>query len=155
MGLVLVGLVLFGFIPPNFFLIPLTFLAITYLYAEPMQNYNPDLTIILTNQDNHTLLIDLGPLHGTYTIARHDESRLLMVSSPISGINKYVCVVEGLEGVSGGSWKGEKDGHDFEGILVRDLIRQVGSFFFGFCCSFTRHASLTLPNIKVNGFPNL
>ena len=65
-----------------------------------------------------SLSIDLGPKDGSYKIEVNEEGHLIQYSSPISGSIGYVL------SASTGEWVGMEDGHSFEGLLVRDLIRQ-------------------------------
>jgi hypothetical protein len=65
------------------------------------------------------LLLDLGPVHGQYTIQVDEVQALVLLSSPISGPVYYVL------SASTGEFCGLDDGHALEGLLVRDLIRQV------------------------------
>ena len=90
--------------------------------VQPMIPSNPDIPFFITNKDNNSVYIDLGPTHGTYTFSRHDPSKQIMVSSPISGINKYVYCA------SSNSFVGEVDSHSLEGIFCRDIIRQVNGY---------------------------
>ena len=64
------------------------------------------------------LSIDLGPKEGKYRIEMSIEDHLCEYSSPISGKVLYVLSAQT------GEWVGSEDGHLFEGLLVRDLIRQ-------------------------------
>ena len=64
------------------------------------------------------LLLDLGPLLGQYTIQIDEENKIMLLQSPISGQIVYIL------SASTNEWVGEEDGHAFEGLLVRDLIRQ-------------------------------
>jgi len=63
------------------------------------------------------LTIDLGPQTGIFQIEVSEVEHLFSYSSPISG-NIIYC----LSSVTG-KWVSIDDGHDFEGIFVRDLIR--------------------------------
>lgn len=65
------------------------------------------------------LLLDLGPVHGQYTIQIDNEQKLVLFQSPISGAVSYIL------SASTNDWRGDSDGHIFEGLLVRDLIRQI------------------------------
>jgi Frataxin-like domain len=64
------------------------------------------------------LTIDLGPKDGKYRVEMCLEDHIFEYSSPISGKILYVLSAETEE------WVGMEDGHAFEGLLVRDLIRQ-------------------------------
>jgi len=64
------------------------------------------------------LTIDLGPKEGKYRIEMSLDDHVFEYSSPISGKILYVLSAET------GEWVGMEDGHSFEGLLVRDLIRQ-------------------------------
>ena len=63
-------------------------------------------------------MLDLGPVHGQYTIQFDIDQCILVFISPISGQIAYNLT-------TGGEWCSDEDGHNFEGLLVRDLIRQV------------------------------
>lgn len=64
------------------------------------------------------LTIDLGPKEGKYRIEMSLEDHVFEYSSPISGKILYILSAHS------GEWVGMEDGHLFEGIFVRDLIRQ-------------------------------
>lgn len=64
------------------------------------------------------LTIDLGPKDGSYRMEISEEEHVFEYSSPISGKILYMLSART------GEWVGYEDGHDFEGLLVRDLIRQ-------------------------------
>ena len=65
------------------------------------------------------ILLDLGPLHGQYTLQVDPEQALVHLQSPISGIVQYYRSSDDDE------WRSVEDGHILEGLLVRDLIRQI------------------------------
>jgi hypothetical protein len=65
-----------------------------------------------------TLKIDLAPKEGSYKIEVSEEDCLFQYASPISGNVLYI------KSATTGNWVGIEDGHIFEGLLVRDLIRQ-------------------------------
>ena len=64
------------------------------------------------------LTIDLGPKDGKYRVAMSLDDHVFEYSSPISGKILYILSADT------GEWVGIEDGHSFEGLLVRDLIRQ-------------------------------
>jgi frataxin-like iron-binding protein CyaY len=68
------------------------------------------------------ILVDLGfgtsGSSGQYTIQVQNDQQVLSFASPISGQVTYILSQKTNE------WVGEDDGHRFEGLLVRDLIRQ-------------------------------
>ena len=64
------------------------------------------------------LTIDLGPKDGTYRIEISEQEHMFEYTSPISGKLLYILSADT------GEWVGAEDGHLFEGLLVRDLIRQ-------------------------------
>eukprot|EP00934_Nitzschia_sp_Nitz4_P006204 Nitzschia sp. Nitz4//scaffold102_size76354//12801//13427//NITZ4_005626-RA/size76354-processed-gene-0.110-mRNA-1//-1//CDS//3329532231//6194//frame0 len=64
------------------------------------------------------LTIDLGPKEGKYRIDMSLDEHMFEFSSPVSGKFLYILSAET------GEWVGADDGHLFEGLLVRDLIRQ-------------------------------
>jgi hypothetical protein len=65
------------------------------------------------------LLLDLGPVHGQYTLQVDYEQAMVLLSSPLSGQIYYIL------SASTGEFCGLEDGHSLEGMLVRDLIRQI------------------------------
>lgn len=65
------------------------------------------------------LLIDLSPVHGQYTLTVDTLQGVLLFQSPISGQRHYR-----MHSTSG-EWCCVQDGHNLEGLLVRDLIRQI------------------------------
>ena len=65
------------------------------------------------------ILLDVGPLFGQYTVQIDAEQALVHLQSPISGIVQYYNSLED------GEWRSVEDGHILEGLLVRDLIRQI------------------------------
>jgi hypothetical protein len=92
------------------------------------------------------LWIDLGPLHGQYTIQSDETMQIVMLLSPISGQRVYRYSKN--SNISNGGdqeqpqkheldesvvvadpdpnrWMCTDDGHVLEGLLVRDLIRQI------------------------------
>jgi frataxin-like iron-binding protein CyaY len=68
--------------------------------------------------DNNILQINLGPLVGAYKISTTYSQRNVTMISPVSGAQIYVYV-------EGRGWIGQRDAHDFEGLLTRDLIRSI------------------------------
>ena len=66
------------------------------------------------------VLLDLGPLYGQYTLQVDPEQALVHFQSPISGIVQYYCSLD-----DDSEWRSVEDGHILEGLLVRDLIRQI------------------------------
>jgi frataxin-like iron-binding protein CyaY len=85
----------------------------------PMKSKND--IFIVTREDGEIgemLTIDLGPKEGTYRIEVSELEHMFEYSSPISGKLLYILSSET------GTWVGVEDGHSFEGLLVRDLIRQ-------------------------------
>ena len=65
------------------------------------------------------IFLDLGPLHGQYTLQIDLEEALVQLQSPISGIVQY------FKSLDDGEWRSLQDGHILQGLLVRDLIRQI------------------------------
>jgi hypothetical protein len=88
---------------------------------EPMKRANDHFFVTRGTEDDigDFLLIDVGPVHGQYTLQIDLEQRCLVFQTPISGQHTYRL------SESKGEWMDEIDGHAFEGLLVRDLIRQV------------------------------
>jgi frataxin-like iron-binding protein CyaY len=64
------------------------------------------------------LMLDVGPTLGLYIVQIDIPERLVMFSSPLSGQVLYIL------SASTGEWCSELDGHAFEGLFVRDIIRQ-------------------------------
>ena len=87
--------------------------------VAPMKEQN-DVFVVTRAQGElgDTLRIDLAPKEGSYKIEVSEEECLIQYTSPISGIVLYV------NSAASGDWVGIEDGHMFEGLLVRDLIRQ-------------------------------
>ena len=87
--------------------------------VAPMKEQN-DVFVVTRAQEElgDTLRIDLAPKEGFYKIEASEEECLFQYTSPISGIVLYV------KSATTGDWVGIEDGHVFEGLLVRDLIRQ-------------------------------
>lgn len=88
---------------------------------RPMEKYNKLFTITHTprNHDQSgSLTLELAPDDGTYSLEVDDEAMRMVFQSAKSGQYSYVL------SASTGEWVDEKDGHSFEGMLVRDLIRQ-------------------------------
>ena len=88
---------------------------------EPMKRANDHFFVTRGHEEEvgDFLLIDVGPVHGQYTLQIDLEQRCLVFQTPISGQHTYRL------SESKGEWMDEIDGHAFEGLLVRDLIRQV------------------------------
>jgi hypothetical protein len=86
---------------------------------EPMKAKN-DFFLVerLDGEIGEVFKLDLGPKEGFYQLEFSEDECIFQYSSPISGQLLY-C----LSSVSG-EWVGCDDGHSFEGIFVRDLIRQ-------------------------------
>ena len=72
-----------------------------------------------SNGTGERLHLDLGPVHGFYELRVNASKMHVMLSSPISGQHLYVL----SEGT--GTFCSHDDGHSLEGLLVRDLIRQI------------------------------
>jgi Frataxin-like domain len=83
------------------------------------------------------LWIDLGPVHGQYTIQADETMQIVMLLSPISGQRVYrynnqhnSSSSDQQQGETTAAhdpnrWMCTDDGHVLEGLLVRDLIRQI------------------------------
>lgn len=88
----------------------------------PLKQFN-DPFILKTGRDNDTgndyLELGLGPMIGTYTLEVSEEQRTIVLFSPMSGQMTYIL------SASTGEWCCQQDGHNMEGLLVRDLIRQI------------------------------
>mmetsp|Transcript_46645 Transcript_46645/g.113662 ORF Transcript_46645/g.113662 Transcript_46645/m.113662 type:complete len:300 (+) Transcript_46645:84-983(+) len=86
---------------------------------HPMESKNEVFVISREDGDiGETFKLDLGPAVGHYLIEISEDECLMQYSSPISGQILYF-----LSG-STNEWLAVDDGHSFEGIFVRDLIRQ-------------------------------
>jgi hypothetical protein len=87
----------------------------------PMQRANDIFFVTRGTEEDlgDFLMIDIGPVHGQYNLQIDLEQKCLVFQSPISGQRTYQL------SESKGEWFNEVDGHAFEGLLVRDLIRQV------------------------------
>jgi hypothetical protein len=85
------------------------------------ESYTPDIGPLIE--------IDLGPLYGKYSIQFDIISKLqLQFISPISGHYIYSCYVDSSSDSTSSTtsdWCSIIDGHNFEGMLVRDLIKQI------------------------------
>jgi hypothetical protein len=64
------------------------------------------------------IVLNLGPVIGHYAIEFDMDELFLIFKSPISGQIAYNLT-------KSGEWCSNEDGHNFEGLLVRDLIRQI------------------------------
>lgn len=90
---------------------------------QPLQAINDP--FILTRardpdvDDAEYILLELGPLYGQYTIQIVPEDCLVHYQSPISGAIQY------FKSLEDGEWRSIDDGHIFQGLLVRDLLRQI------------------------------
>eukprot|EP00535_Pseudo-nitzschia_heimii_P008543 CAMPEP_0197175910 /NCGR_PEP_ID=MMETSP1423-20130617/1999_1 /TAXON_ID=476441 /ORGANISM="Pseudo-nitzschia heimii, Strain UNC1101" /LENGTH=154 /DNA_ID=CAMNT_0042625175 /DNA_START=298 /DNA_END=762 /DNA_ORIENTATION=+ len=86
--------------------------------VEPMKLYN---AVFITKRADGDLgeifTIDLGPKIGLYQMEVSQEEYVFEYSSPVSGKLLY-CLSS-----TTGEWVNVDDGHQFEGILVRDLLR--------------------------------
>jgi frataxin-like iron-binding protein CyaY len=86
---------------------------------QPMKAKNDPFIISRFQGDIGKILrLDLGPTLGIYQVEFSDEEQVFEYSSPISGKLLYFYSTRKKE------WIGVDDGNSFEGILVRDLIRQ-------------------------------
>ena len=86
---------------------------------EPMKAKNDYFVVERSDGEiGKVLKLDLGPKLGYYEIEFSEDECIFQYSSPISGQILY-C----LSSITG-EWVGCDDGHLFEGIFVRDLIRQ-------------------------------
>ena len=85
---------------------------------EPMKMYNE---IFVTKRADGEIgeifTIDLGPKLGLYQVEISLDERVFEYCSPISGRLLY-CLSSSTR-----EWVNVDDGHQFEGILVRDLLR--------------------------------
>lgn len=88
---------------------------------KPLRAHNDNLVLTRGTQEEtgEYILIDLGPGYGQYNIQVDNHQSLLLVSSPITGPLEYIFLKDKQE------WCSVQDGHNFKGLLMRDLIRQV------------------------------
>ena len=88
---------------------------------DPLKSLNDDYILTRGHEEDigDFILLDLGPVRGQYNIQVDLEQKFVMMQSPISGQLLYVL------SETTGDWVGDVDGHRFEGLLVRDLIRQI------------------------------
>jgi len=85
----------------------------------PLRKINDPFILTRGEEDlGEFILLDIGPVNGQYTIQVDLEQRVVLLQSPISGPKSYLLAKD-LE------WKNTEDGHSLEGLLVRDLIRQI------------------------------
>ena len=86
--------------------------------VEPMKAYNEFFNTKRSDGEiGEMFTIDLGPKVGIYQMEISQEECVFEYSSPISGKLLY-CLSSAT-----GEWVNTDDGHQFEGILVRDLLR--------------------------------
>lgn len=73
------------------------------------------------------ILLDFGPVHGHYQIQIDTAQQMLVFVSPLSGQRVYYHHTNNntTEGGGDDTWCCVEDGHNFEGLLVRDLIRHI------------------------------
>ena len=94
-----------------------------YAALEPLQAINDPYFLSRDRDpeigDGEYILLDLGPLHGQYTLQVDPEQALVHMQSPSSGVVQYYCSLDDQE------WRSVENGHILEGLLVRDLIRQI------------------------------
>lgn len=88
---------------------------------DPLKSSNDNFILTRGHEEDvgDFILLDLGPVHGQYNIQVDLEQKVVMMQSPISGQLLYIL------SASTGDWCGDVDGHHLEGLLVRDLIRQI------------------------------
>lgn len=87
--------------------------------VEPMKAKNDIFVVERSDGEiGETLRIDLGPKEGFYLVEISEDEHVFQYSSPVSGQILYFL------SSGSGEWVGMDDGHSFEGIFVRDLIRQ-------------------------------
>lgn len=94
------------------------FMEKIYQALEPLRKLNEGMVLSrgIEEEAGKFIMIDLGPSMGQYNIQMYNSTQALLFESPISGQNHYM--------LSNNEWIGIDDGHNFEGLLVRDLIRQ-------------------------------
>lgn len=86
--------------------------------VEPMKSCNEIFDIKRADGElGEIFSIDLGPKVGIYQIEISQDEHVFEYSSPVSGKLLY-CLSSAT-----GEWVNIDDGHQFEGILVRDLLR--------------------------------
>ena len=82
----------------------------------PMEQVND---VFIVQRTPTKLTLTLAPHHGQYILEILEDLSIIQFRSPISGSYTYAC-----DQVSG-EWESLQDGHRLEGLLVRDLVRQV------------------------------
>ena len=89
-----------------------------YRALLPLQSINDNLTLIrdIEPEVGEHILVDLGP-NNQFHIQIDVPSEVLSFQSPISGQKHYI--------LHQNEWCDVEDGHNFKGLLVRDMIRQV------------------------------
>jgi hypothetical protein len=96
---------------------------------EPPEDDDNDLNGTVVDDESIVygpyLLIDLGPMHGQYTLTVDALQSHILFQSPISGQRVYAVHSSSAATTSADEWCCVEDGHNLEGILVRDLIRQI------------------------------
>jgi hypothetical protein len=72
--------------------------------------------------DGPYLLVDVGPVDGRYVLIADMGRRLVLFQSPISGhlLYEYHSRTK--------TWMNVQDGHNLEGIFVRDLCRKIKGY---------------------------
>jgi hypothetical protein len=88
---------------------------------KPMVEHNDVFVIDYVPRNAYnagSLTLTLSPELGMYELQVDDENRVLYFQTPISGKIVYILSKSTRE------WVSQDDGHLFEGLLVRDLIRQ-------------------------------
>lgn len=87
---------------------------------SPLKEFNDPfvLTCGIEEDMGYFILLDLGPTLGQYNIQIDLDENVLLLRSPISGQIVYNLT-------RGGDWCSIDDGHNFEGMFVRDLIKQI------------------------------
>lgn len=81
--------------------------------VEAMKAENPGMAVVT---ERGSLKVSLTS--GEFVVRRGDGQRLVL-ESPVTGVRVY-CYHEEKK-----RWVSEEDGHDFEGLFVRDLMRHA------------------------------
>jgi hypothetical protein len=107
--------------PDEFAVVAQALLSKLYASLQPLAAIN-DPFFLSTGHEagmGEYILLELGPLFGQYTVQVDNAQCLVHLQSPTSGAVQY------YRDLADGEWRSFEDGHILEGLLVRDLIRQI------------------------------
>mmetsp|Transcript_17649 Transcript_17649/g.28565 ORF Transcript_17649/g.28565 Transcript_17649/m.28565 type:complete len:163 (-) Transcript_17649:964-1452(-) len=83
---------------------------------EELKGENPNLIVCKKGDSVEARFSDDA---NAFIVSMHPDKRQLQLLTPFSGIHNYEYDIESKR------WIGHSDGHDFEGLLIRDLMRCV------------------------------